>query len=780
MNVRTRLSLGFAAVLMIEAALAAACIPAIRGLDSKLSQLINEKVASLENRLSMEQALTKTVLAGKDFLAVLLKPGPAEALDRAQRPALPFETWLVTRGGLPGSIPGTAIETLETESAEYAKVLDSALEIRRGQEKQRQAVRSKNAEALASTDALLKWREAALSEARFASARIAGDQTLLLGLRESEGEYLRERSNMRLEALEKKFESLRQGLETLAKLSTGLGGEGALERLQDAANRYGAALSDRRRMVVAGRRRELARAFPDFAGTLRRAADDMASGLGQLASDSERRVESSLESLHQARGIRGLLLEALLHQEVLFGQGNPGERAATLERIQRLLSALGSMKESDPDATGSRTLDKASGAVREVLAALESLVSLDQEIKETIPSKLKQREESLLASARSLRTDAWQRVRETPWTSPSWLSDSYSPVPWSLAIAALLTVATALIVIRSITKPMTALVDVLGVRLLSVHKLFGKMPRSGDAKFRRLSHGREVASDSMASLNDLTSSGQRTLSRVIEAGGQLRRTGELLSKAGLTLGDAVRSIEALSGTSQETQKTVKTIDSIAFQTKLLALNAAVEAARAAEAGAGFSVVAEEVRGLALRTEEASRCAAGLIGSTLAGIQEAARLLGGSDQDLAGAIEEVNRSSDLVGGLADLVATQVQAMERIGAGLGELDELIHANAADQEALTAVLEEVRSQAEKARESVLALTVLTGTGGTSNRSRSPGFLSPPGESPAKDLPRFSDRNDLQVAGERDALKTPSSDSSDEDDSVAPDQVLRLDEKK
>jgi len=170
-------------------------------------------------------------------------------------------------------------------------------------------------------------------------------------------------------------------------------------------------------------------------------------------------------------------------------------------------------------------------------------------------------------------------------------------------------------------------------------------------------------------------------------------------------------MEEITTASEETSKIIKTIDEIAFQTNLLALNAAVEAARAGEAGAGFAVVAEEVRNLALRAAEAARNTSGLIEGTVKRIREGSEMVLSTNDAFKEVAGSASRVGELVSEIAAASQEQAQGIAQINRAAAEMDKVTQQTAANAEESAAAAEEMNAQAQQMKYIVTVLVGIIG---------------------------------------------------------------------
>jgi len=107
-------------------------------------------------------------------------------------------------------------------------------------------------------------------------------------------------------------------------------------------------------------------------------------------------------------------------------------------------------------------------------------------------------------------------------------------------------------------------------------------------------------------IQTVSDSSKKTSNTALEGTTAIKITIEQMTRIGEKTENAAEVINALKVYSTEIDKIVGMISAIADQTNLLALNAAIEAARAGDAGRGFSVVAEEVRKLAEQSAQSTK------------------------------------------------------------------------------------------------------------------------------------------------------------------------------
>lgn len=157
------------------------------------------------------------------------------------------------------------------------------------------------------------------------------------------------------------------------------------------------------------------------------------------------------------------------------------------------------------------------------------------------------------------------------------------------------------------------------------------------------------------------------------------------------------AMEDISEKSEEISKIIKTIEDIAFQTNILSLNASVEAARAGAAGTGFVVVANEVRDLANKSNEAAKNITLLISKTVTSVDNGVKITNATAKDLEEAVEGAKATTAVISNIAVATGEQAKLLEKINVNVEKIENIVQSNSAASEETAATSEELATNAD-----------------------------------------------------------------------------------
>ncbi|USD64906.1 methyl-accepting chemotaxis protein [Vibrio sp. SCSIO 43136] len=192
---------------------------------------------------------------------------------------------------------------------------------------------------------------------------------------------------------------------------------------------------------------------------------------------------------------------------------------------------------------------------------------------------------------------------------------------------------------------------------------------------------------------------------VMDSVGKMNELSTDISQSAQAINEVEERVESIGSV-------VGTIQGISEQTNLLALNAAIEAARAGEAGRGFAVVADEVRNLAQRTQQATveiqemitqlqtsaNSAVDLMEKSVVEAAEGVELVTNAGTELDGIVDQVTQINDMNFQIASAAGQQSTVAEEMNQNLTNVRELVEASVVVVTELLETSEVMQSNAEE----------------------------------------------------------------------------------
>jgi methyl-accepting chemotaxis protein len=277
------------------------------------------------------------------------------------------------------------------------------------------------------------------------------------------------------------------------------------------------------------------------------------------------------------------------------------------------------------------------------------------------------------------------------------------------------------IVSRVIIKPIDIIIKSLNQGSDHVASASSQVASASHSVAEKASEQAASIEETSSSLEEMSSMVKQNADNSKEAARLVDRSREGMKTSHKFLKQTQGCMAKISSDGEKTSKLLKNIDEIAFQTNLLALNAAVEAARAGESGAGFAVVAAEVRNLAQRSASTAKDTEQLINTTLENMKEGVDLVATTMKEFYKMGDDAQKVSELFVDISAASQEQSQGIGEINSAVAAMDKVVQQNAANAEESASASEEMSTQASYMKGMVDELVMLIKGGRSDSKLRS-----------------------------------------------------------